>query len=172
MYFFKRNFKTIILYILAMGIIGTMIAYFMAGNTYDYEEYYSLSEPLSTTQEDELAIKLNQEVNAELGERAASIEYSPESQYLSLDVESVSEDEVSNIKNQFDALLDDSGIGYEEGVNITIDANSDIVMKVIIIAASVILGFIFGIIQGIRNRRILSDEDVKYYLDEKTVGTF
>lgn len=172
MYFFKRSFKTIILYILAMGIIGTMIAYFMVGNTYDYEEYYSLSEPLSTTQEDELAIKLNQEVNAELGERAASIEYSSESQYLSFNIKSVSEGDISNIKNQFDTLLDDSSIGYEEGIDITVNVNSNTVMKVIIIAASVILGFIFGIIHGIRHRRILSDEDVKYYLDEKTLGTF
>src|SRR5699024_12302863 len=91
MYFFKRNFKTIILYVLALGITGTVIACFMAGNTYDYEEYYSLSEPLSTTQQDELSIQLNQQVNSELDDRAATIGYSSESQYLSLNLDSRSD---------------------------------------------------------------------------------
>ena len=172
MYFFKRNFKTIILYVLALGITGTVIAYFMAGNTYDYEEYYSLSEPLSTTQQDELSIQLNQQVNSELDDRAATIGYSSESQYLSLNIDSMSAGDVSDIKNQFDAILDDMDVGYEEGIDITVDTNSNIIAKILIIAASIIVGFIFGVIHGLQNRRITSDEDIKYYLNEKTLGTF
>lgn len=172
MYFFKRNFKTIILYVLALGITGTVIAYFMAGNTYDYEEYYSLSEPLSTTQQDELSIQLNQQVNSELDDRAATIGYSSESQYLSLNIDSMSAGDVSDIKKQFDAILDDMDVGYEEGIDITVDTNSNIIAKILIIAASIIVGFIFGVIHGLQNRRITSDEDIKYYLNEKTLGTF
>lgn len=172
MYFFKRNFKTIILYVLALGITGTVIAYFMAGNTYDYEEYYSLSEPLSTTQQDELSIQLNQQVNSELDDRAATIGYSSESQYLSLNIDSMSAGDVSDIKKQFDAILDDMDVGYEEGIDITVDTNSNIIVKILIIAASIIVGFIFGVIHGLQNRRITSDEDIKYYLNEKTLGTF
>lgn len=172
MYFLKRNFKTIILYILAMGLIGTMIAYFLVGDTYDYEEYYSLSEPFSTTQEDELSIKLNQEINAQYEKRVASISYSAESQYLSLNVNEMPADDVSQIKNQFDSLLDEMGMEYEEGINTNIESTSNILMKVIIIAISIILGSFLGLMHSLQNRRIETDEDVKYYLNEKTLGTF
>src|SRR5699024_6308438 len=167
----KRNFKTIILYVLALGITSTVIAY-LVGNTYDYEEYYSLSEPLSTTHQDELSIQLNQQVNSELDDRAATIGYSSESQYLSLNIDSMSAGDVSDVKKQFDAILDDMDVGYEEGIDITVDTNSNIIEKILIIGASIIVGFIFGVIHGLQNRRITSDEDIKYYLNEKTLGTF
>jgi len=172
MYFFKRNFKTIILYVLALGITGTVLSYFIVGNTYDYEEYYSLSEPLSTTQQDELNIQLNQQVNSELDDRAATIGYSSESQYLSLNIDSLPADDVSDIKNQFDSLLDDMDVGYEEGIDITAESNSNTSLKILIIAIALILGGLAGVIHGLQNRRIISDEDVKYYLNEKTLGTF
>src|SRR5699024_4953612 len=141
-------------------------------NTYDYEEYYSLSEPLSTTHQDELSIQLNQQVNSELDDRAATIGYSSESQYLSLNIDSMSAGDVSDVKKQFDAILDDMDVGYEEGIDITVDTNSNIIEKILIIGASIIVGFIFGVIHGLQNRRITSDEDIKYYLNEKTLGTF
>src|SRR5699024_11545810 len=117
MHFLKRNFKTIIFYMLILGTAGTLIAYFLAGSTYDYEEYYSLSEPLTTTQEDELSIGLNQEINSRYEGEASSIGYSPESQYLTLNVDSMSQSELSNIKTQFDSMLEEMGIQYEDGVN-------------------------------------------------------
>lgn len=172
MYFLKRNFKTIILYVLALGLIGTILAYFIVGNTYDYKEYYSLSESFSTTQEDELSIKLNQEVNSQFNTRAATIDYSTESQYLSLNIESMPGDDVSTIKKQFDELLVNMGVEYEEGIDVTIDNNSNNILKTSIIVVSVILGIILGLIHGLRNKRIETDEDVKYYLDEKPLGTF
>lgn len=172
MYFLKRNFRTIILYILAMGLSGTMIAYFLVEDTYDYEEYYSLSEPFSTTQEDELSIKLNQEINAQYDKSVASIGYSAESQYLSLNVNEMPADDVSQIKNQFDGLLDEMGMEYEEGINTNIESTSNILMKVVIIVISIILGSLLGLIDSLRNRRVETDEDVKYYLNEKTLGTF
>src|SRR5699024_7824435 len=106
MHFLKKNFKTIMLYILVMGTAGTLVAYFLAGSTYDYEEYYSLSEPLTTTQEDALSIELNQEINSQFEGQAASIGYSTESQYLSLNVDSMSHSELSTIKAQFDSMLE------------------------------------------------------------------
>lgn len=172
MHFLKRNFKTIILYVLALGTIGTLFAYFIAGSTYDYEEYYSLSEPLSTTQEDELAIQLNQEVNSQFDGRVASIGYSAESQYLSLNVESMSKNEVSSIKTQFDAILDGMSIQYEDGVDVAINIESNVLLKLLITGVSLLLGAILGLTHGMLNRRIETDEDVKYYLDEKTLGTF
>ncbi|WP_411843704.1 hypothetical protein [Salinicoccus sp. HZC-1] len=131
-----------------------------------------MSEPFSTTQEDELSIKLNQEVNSQYDERPVSIGYSAESQYLSLNIESISRDDVSSIKNQFEALLNGMGVEYEKGIDVTIESNSNTFVKVFIIVASLIIGIILGLIHGLRNRRIETDEDVKYYLDEKTLGTF
>ena len=172
MHFLKRNFKTIVLYMLILGTAGALLAYFLAGSTYDYEEYYSLSEPLTTTQEDELSIGLNQEINSQYEGQAASIGYSSESQYLSLNVDSMSQSELSTIKAQFDSMLEEMGIQYEDGVDVTITADSNAVFKLVIIGVSLLVGVILGVIHGIWNRRVETDEDVRYYLNEKTLGIF
>lgn len=172
MHFLKKNFKTIILYMLILGTAGTLIAYFLAGSTYDYEEYYSLSEPLTTTQEDELSIELNQEINSQYEGQAASIGYSSESQYLSLNMDSMSQNDLSTIKTQFDYILGRMGVQYEDGVDVTITPDSNVVSKLAIIGVSLLVGVILGVVHGTMNRRIETDEDVRYYLNEKTLGIF
>src|SRR5699024_4575848 len=172
MHFLKRNFKTIVLYMLILGTAGTLVAYFLAGSTYDYEEYYSLSEPLTTTQEDALSIELNQEINSQFEGQAASIGYSTESQYLSLNMDSMSQSDISSIKNEFDSILGGMRIQYEDGVDVTIGSDSNISFKLAIIGISLLSGAILGLVYGTRNRRIETDEDIKYYLNEKTLGIF
>ncbi len=172
MHFFKRNFKTILLDILIIGTIGTLISYFLIGDTYDYEEYYSLSDPLTTTQVDELSIQLNQDINSQFDGQPATIKYSTESQYLSLNVKSMVQGDISTVKTQFDEMLDNMGLQYEEGVDITIHTEPNIVPKLIIIGIFLLLGVILGLLQSMMNKRIETDEDVEYYLNEKTLGTF
>src|SRR5699024_6435154 len=146
----KRNFKTIIFYMLILGTAGTLIAYFLAGSTYDYEEYYSLSEPLTTTQEDELSIGLNQEINSRYEGEAASIGYSSESQYLTLNVDSMSHSELSTIQTPFDSIMDSLGTQYEHGVDGTITPDSHSVFQLVIIGVSLLVGVILGVIHGTR----------------------
>lgn len=172
MYFLKRNFKTIVLYMLSLGVIGTIVTFFLVGNTYEYEEYYSLSEPLSTTQEDELSIQLNQEVNSNFDNRVVVLEYSSESQYLQLSINGVSSDEISSIRTRFNEMMDDSGISYNENIDTTISADSQFIYKTIIIIAGLIIGLLFGMIHSIMDKRIRTDEDVDFHLKQKTLGIF
>jgi len=172
MYFLKRNFKTIAVYMLSLGVIGTIVAFLIVGNTYNYEEYYSLSEPLSTTQEDELVIKLNQEVNSSFDNRLAVLNYSPESQYLQLTISGATSDEISSIRTQFNGLLENSDISYKENIDKTITPDNQIIFKIIIIILGLILGLILGVIHSIMDKRVRTDEDVDIYLNQKSLGIF
>src|SRR5699024_6300723 len=129
MYFLKRNFKTIALYMLSLGVIGTIVTFFNVDNTYKYEEYYSLSEPLSTTQEDELVIKLNQEVNSSFDNRLTVLNYSPDSQYLQLTISGSTSDEISSIRTQFNEILDNHDVSYTENIDTTITPDNQIISK-------------------------------------------
>lgn len=172
MYFLKRNLSTIILYMLVFGVIGTMIAFFLMSDTYDYDEYYSLSDPLSTTQEDELSIQLNQTINNNYNNRVTKLEYSPESQYLQLSIDSASSDEISSIKSQFNELLDSNGIFYTEDIDSAVSMDGQYFYKALLIILSLIIGIIVGLLHSTMDRRIKSDEDVKNYLGQKSLGTF
>src|SRR5699024_5389527 len=172
MYFLKRNFKTIILYILSFGVVGTIAALLLVSNTYNYEEYYSVSEPLSTTQEDELSIQLNQSVNSHFDYKVASLDYSSESQYLQLTIDEASSEELSTIKSQFNEILDNSNISYSENIDTTISADGQSLHKTIVIVLSLIIGLFLGVIHAVMDKRIRTDEYVDYYLDQKSIGIF
>src|SRR5699024_11246906 len=98
--------------------------------------------------------------------------YSSESQYLTLNVDSMSQSELSTIKTHFDSIMESMGIQYEDGVDVTITTDSNTVFKLVIIGVSLLVGVILGVIHGTGNRRIGTDEDVRYYLNEKTLGIF
>jgi len=172
MYFLKRNFKTIALYMLSLGVIGTIVTFFNVDNTYKYEEYYSLSEPLSTTQEDELVIKLNQEVNSSFDNRLAVLNYSPDSQYLQLTISGSTSDEISSIRTQFNEILDNHDVSYTENIDITITPDNQIIFKIIIIILGLMFGLILGVIHSILDKRVRTDEDVDVYLNQKSLGIF
>lgn len=44
MHFLKRNYETIILYILVFGVLGTIVARMAADSVYLYEAEYSLND--------------------------------------------------------------------------------------------------------------------------------
>jgi len=172
MYFLKRNFKTIVVYMLSLGVIGTIVAFFIVDNTYNYEEYYSLSEPLSTTQEDELVIKLNQEVNSNFDNRLAALNYSPDSQYLQLAISGATSDEISSIRTKFNEILDNNDVSHQENIDTTITPDNQIIFKIIIIISGLIFGLMLGYIHSIMDKRVRTDEDVDVYLNQKSLGTF
>src|SRR5699024_9296864 len=124
------------------------------------EEYYSLSEPLSTTQEDELVIKLNQEVNSSFDNRLAVLNYSPDSQYLQLTISGSTSDEISSIRTQFNEILDNHDVSYTENIDITITPDNQIIFKIIIIILGLMFGLILGVIHSILDKRVRTDEDV------------
>src|SRR5699024_10176269 len=115
---------------------------------------------------------LNQEINSQYEGQAASIGYSSDSQYLSLNVDSLSQSELSTIKTQFDSMLADMGIQYEDGVDVTVTADSNPVFTLVIIGVSLLVCVIRCVFHGIWNRRVETNEDVSYYLNEKTLGIF
>ena len=157
---------------LSLGVIGTIITFFIVDNTYKYEEYYSLSEPLSTTQEDELVIKLNQEVNSSFDNRLAVLNYSPDSQYLQLTISGSTSDEISSIRTQFNEILDNHDVSYTENIDITITPDNQIIFKIIIIILGLMFGLILGVIHSILDKRVRTDEDVDVYLNQKSLGIF
>ncbi|WP_020006180.1 hypothetical protein [Salinicoccus albus] len=172
MYFLKRNIRSIIIYMLVFGVIGTIASYFLLGNTYDYETYYPLDENLTPSQEQKLSDQVNQSMAADSDDGMVSVQYDSDAGHLRIEMRSVTSNDVSSVSSDFENILDAQGITYDAGADVSVTVNGQYIARASVIGVLILLGLIAGMIHSLLDRRVKSDEDVHHYLDEKVIGKF
>lgn len=172
MYFLKKNALNVIIFVLIFGVLGTIINLVVPAGSYEYEEYYTIDGEVSPNTNGTLNALLNDSVNNQFVEKAATISKHPDSNILQLNISTNSRDDISTVKSQVDNIIADQGYIVSETNGANSYQTENTILKIFIIVLSLFIGLIIGLVISLLNRNISSDEDFEYYLGEKTLGTF
>lgn len=173
MYFIKKNLLNIIICVLAFGVIGTAVNFFIPPSSTTYEEYYTLESGLEPNSIANLNIQLNETVNnASENIKVASVEGQSGSNMLKLVVSTESGINYNSIHAQAMDVIAESGIVTADSSGINTFESPNTALKVIIILISLLIGAVVGIFTALNNRNISTEEDIQHYLGERTLGTF
>ena len=173
MYFIKKNLINIIICVLAFGVIGTVVNFFIPPSSITYEEYYTLESGLEPNTIANLNIQLNETVNNTSDNiKVAGVEGQSGSDILKLIISTESGITYNSIHAQAMDIIDGEGLvtGDSTGQNIFEISNTG--LKVIIILITLLIGLAVGIITALNNRNVNTEEDIQHYLGERTLGTF
>ncbi|MDB0579513.1 hypothetical protein [Salinicoccus roseus] len=168
MHFLKRNYETIILYILVFGVLGTIVARMAADSVYSYEAEYSLNDGGIEGFEENVSFVLDDIEEA----RGFGVEYDEGFSYISLTADEVTSIEVSELNKRMENLLNENGIYDYSHVNSRTLLDGNYSLKAIIIFIFLVAGLIAGLFHSGRNRRITTEKDVQYYLKQESLGSF
>ncbi|CAD2077644.1 hypothetical protein GCM10007275_06780 [Jeotgalicoccus coquinae] len=173
MYFIKKNLINIIICVLAFGVIGTAVNFFIPPSSTTYEEYYTLESGLEPNSIANLNIQLNETVNnASDNIRVASVEGQSGSDMLKLVIGTESGINYNSIHAQAMDIIAGEGIVTADSAGLNTFETPNTALKLIIILISLLIGAAAGIIIALNNRNISTEEDIQHYLGERTLGTF
>jgi len=173
MYFIKKNLLNIIICVLAFGVIGTAVNFFIPPSSTTYEEYYTLESGLEPNSIANLNIQLNETVNnASDNIRVASVEGQSGSDMLKLVIGTESGINYNSIHAQAMDIIAGEGIVTADSAGLNTFETANTALKLIIILISLLIGAAAGIIIALNNRNISTEEDIQHYLGERTLGTF
>lgn len=173
MYFIKKNLLNIIICVLAFGVIGTAVNFFIPPSGTTYEEYYTLESGLEPNSIANLNIQLNETVNnASENIKVANLEGQSESNIVKLTINTEAGIEYVSIQNQVMDLLTEEGMVITDSNVFEMYSEQNTALKLIIIVISLLVGAAVGIITALNNRNISTEEDIQHYLGERTLGTF
>ena len=173
MYFIKKNLLNIVICILAFGVIGTAVNFFIPPSGTTYEEYYTLESELAPNTIANLNIQLNETINnASENIKVADVEGQSGSNLLQLTVNTEAGIEHVSIQNQVMDLLSEEGMAVADSVVFEIYSEQNTLLKALIILLSLLIGAAVGVMTALNNRNISTEEDIQHYLGERTLGTF
>ena len=173
MYFIKKNLLNIIICVLAFGVIGTAVNFFIPPSGTTYEEYYTLESGLEPNTIANLNIQLNTSVNnASENIKVASIDGEASSNILQLEINTEPGIEYTSIQSQVMDLLSEEGLVVSDSTVFELYETQNTALKTIIILISLLIGAAVGILTAMNNRNISTEEDIQHYLGERTLGTF
>lgn len=173
MYFIKKNLLNIIICVLAFGVIGTAVNFFIPPSGTTYEEYYTLESGLEPNSIANLNIQLNETVNnASENIKVANIEGQSGSNIVKLTINTEAGIEYVSIQNQVMDLLTEERMVITDSKVFEMYSEQNTALKLIIISISLLVGAAVGIITALNNRNISTEEDIQHYLGERTLGTF
>lgn len=173
MYFIKKNLLNIVICILAFGVIGTVVNFFIPPSGTTYEEYYTLESELAPNTIANLNIQLNETVNnASENIKVADVKGQSGSNILQLTINTEAGIEYVSIQNQVMDLLSEEGLFVSDSTVFEMYAEQNTLLKVLIILLSLLIGAAVGIMTALNNRNISTEEDIQHYLGERTLGTF
>lgn len=173
MYFIKKNLLNIVICILAFGVIGTAVNFFIPPSGTTYEEYYTLESELAPNTIANLNIQLNETINnATENIKVADVEGQSGSNILQLTINTEAGIEHVSIQNQVMDLLSEEGLFVSDSVVFEIYAEQNTLLKALIILMALLIGAAVGIMTALNNRNISTEEDIQHYLGERTLGTF
>ncbi|CAM2897193.1 hypothetical protein GCM10007176_03740 [Salinicoccus roseus] len=167
MYFMKRNLTTISIFTLLAGCIGTLAAAFMLPDTYDYEAFYTLRNEISDSTLEEMETGLTESMDIPPGYLAIN----RREEQVVLEVLGQRPETAATATSRFETIMEERVIIYTSG-KVLESENDREQLRALIILISIIAGLFVGIVYAALNRRIMTDEDVKRYLGEKTLGRF
>lgn len=173
MYFIKKNLLNIIICVLAFGVIGTAVNFFIPPSGTTYEEYYTLESGLEPNTIANLNIQLNTSVNnASENIKVASVDGEASSNILQLEINTEPGIEYTSIQSQVMDLLSEEGLVVSDSTVFELYETQNTALKTIIILISLLIGAAVGILTAMNNRNISTEEDIQHYLGERTLGTF
>ena len=173
MYFIKKNLLNIIICVLAFGVIGTAVNFFIPPSSTTYEEYYTLENGLEPNSIANLNIQLNETVNnVSENIKVASVEGQSGSDILSLIINTEAGINYNSIHAQAMDIIADEGIVTADNAGMNMYETPNTALKSLIILMSLLIGAAIGIIMALNNRNISTEEDIQHYLGERTLGTF
>ncbi|WP_213810174.1 hypothetical protein [Jeotgalicoccus sp. WY2] len=173
MYFIKKNLLNIVICILAFGVIGTAVNFFIPPSGTTYEEYYTLESELAPNTIANLNIQLNETINnASENIKVADVTGQSGSNILQLTIHTEAGIEYISIQNQVMDMLTEEGLAVSDSVVFEMYTEQNTLLKALIILLSLLIGAAVGIMTALNNRNISTEEDIQHYLGERTLGTF
>lgn len=173
MYFIQKNLLNVLIVALTFGVMGTVINFFVPSSSTTYEEYYILDGELSPNAIANLNIELNKTINNNSDTiKIAKAEGQTNSNMLQLTINAEAGMSYSSIQKQVMNLLAEQNITVSDSEIYKIYSEKNVLLKLIIILLSLLTGTVIGILSALNDRNISTEEDVQYYLGEKTLGTF
>lgn len=173
MYFLKKNLLNIIIWTLALGVVGTAVNFFIPPSSTTYEEYYTLESGLEPNTIANLNIQFNETVNkASDNILVAAADGQSGSDILHLTITTEPGINYNSIQAQaMDILAEDVVLTPDSTAPNVYETQND-ALKIIIILLSLLIGAGIGIVTALSNRNISTEEDIEHYLGERTLGTF
>lgn len=173
MYFVKKNILNIIICMLCFGVLATVVNFFIPPSSTTYEEYYTLETALEPNSIADLNILLNESVNKSSNNvHVAELNGQANSNLLSLSITTEAGINYNSIHAQVHDMLFEEGIVVQDNVSqLTYESQND-ALQIIIVILGLIIGAVVGIILAVNNKNINTEEDIQYYLNERTLGTF
>ncbi|WP_145284513.1 hypothetical protein [Salinicoccus cyprini] len=161
----------ILVFALIVGSAGTFISALVFPQTFDYEEFYLLDNELSAEQYSNISIQVNEMINND-ETRLAETVHREGSNTIELKINDANKGTIEGVKTEFDEILSTMGLSFTDDNGTQWNPINNFLPKVVTIIISILIGTIIGVVYALGNRRVMSDEDVKHYLGQKTLGTF
>lgn len=173
MYFLKKNILNIIICMLSFGVLATVVNFFIPPSSTTYEEYYTLETALEPNSIADLNILLNDTINNSSDNiHVAELYGQTNSNLLQLTITTESGINYDSIHSQVHDILESEGFVITENVSQLTYETSNEALQIIIVMLGLIIGTVVGIILAVNNNNINTEEDIQYYLNERTLGTF
>lgn len=173
MYFLKKNLVNVLIWTLALGVLGTVVSFFIPPSSTAYEEYYTLETALEPNAIANLNIQFNETLNqSSENVQVAQANGQSGSDMLQLVINTEAGINYESIHAQAADIIAEEGIVTVDTAGANVYDTENGVLKMIIILLSLIIGAGIGITTALGNKNISTEDDIQHYLGERTLGTF